>query len=399
MSVTFRAGLAATSGSVMASVNGVAGSAFIQVEAGQLASLEIAPLDYVTYSGSLVGYSATGYDAYGNELPVSPDWHIDETGGKFEANGALTTFERGVWEITCDYQGAIAKTTVVVLPSNTDDDDDGIPNWWELYYSLDPADRSDGAMDLDDDGLNNLEEYLNETDPWNADTDGDQLADGFELVFSGTSPSDWDSNDNGIGDGVEFDAYGGSLETLENGHIAITLTWSNYTMYVETSSSVLGAVFDQENQELTVTVSGESGTSGIIQLRIPVVLCDLTDIGLTLDGGSMSFTVQQIGAFYVINAEYTHSVHELTTYFKDIQAKEESRGLIPLVSQEYQMAFIVGLMVFLITAGLAVAFRLRTKPLEGIGDEEVPDVDDGVLSNGLVDDEEEIESERHEDGD
>jgi hypothetical protein len=46
-----------------------------------------------------------------------------------------------------------------------DSDGDGIPDWWEKKYGLDPNDPSDGAKDKDGDGYTNLEEYLNGTDP------------------------------------------------------------------------------------------------------------------------------------------------------------------------------------------------------------------------------------------
>lgn len=46
-----------------------------------------------------------------------------------------------------------------------DSDHDGMPDWWEKKYGLDPKDASDAAMDKDGDGYTNVEEYLNGTDP------------------------------------------------------------------------------------------------------------------------------------------------------------------------------------------------------------------------------------------
>ncbi len=46
-----------------------------------------------------------------------------------------------------------------------DDDNDDMPDEWELKYGLDPKDPSDALGDLDDDGLNNLEEYRVGSDP------------------------------------------------------------------------------------------------------------------------------------------------------------------------------------------------------------------------------------------
>jgi pectate lyase len=46
-----------------------------------------------------------------------------------------------------------------------DADHDGIPDWWEKKYGLNPEDKSDGAKDINGDGYTNLEKYLNGLDP------------------------------------------------------------------------------------------------------------------------------------------------------------------------------------------------------------------------------------------
>ena len=63
-----------------------------------------------------------------------------------------------------------------------DDDNDGMPDWWEKKYGLNPLDASDRNTDLDGDGLTNYQEYLYGTDPRNPDTDGDGLTDGYEVA-------------------------------------------------------------------------------------------------------------------------------------------------------------------------------------------------------------------------
>ncbi|HIE10058.1 MAG TPA: hypothetical protein EYP62_00410, partial [Kiritimatiellae bacterium] len=94
----------------------------------------------------------------------------------------------------------------------------GIPDGWEVMDefgnlrdpALDPYDPTDGALDPDEDGLCNLEEYLVRnaqvghppsdfgypgavwdyaTDPFNADSDGDGMPDGWEVWF-GLHPMD-----------------------------------------------------------------------------------------------------------------------------------------------------------------------------------------------------------------
>lgn len=64
-----------------------------------------------------------------------------------------------------------------------DSDNDGMPDIWELTYGLNPNDPSDARLDIDNDGLTNLEEYLALSNPRIADTDGDGYLDGEELRF------------------------------------------------------------------------------------------------------------------------------------------------------------------------------------------------------------------------
>ncbi len=93
--------------------------------------------------------------------------------------------------------------TFVTDPSNPDSDGDGMPDGWEIFYGLDPFNASDAGEDPDDDGwdfdrngtieprehFTNLQEYLNGTDPWVADSDSDGMPDGWEAWY-GLDPGD-----------------------------------------------------------------------------------------------------------------------------------------------------------------------------------------------------------------
>ena len=117
--------------------------------------------------------------------------------------------------------------------NNIDTDGDGLGDYYEVFVTYtDPtmADTdengvSDADEDFDEDGLTNLDEFLNNTypyiddsdndglsdgsevnyfgtDPLVADTDGDELEDGDEIIL-GTNPLKQDTNDNGIIDSKE----------------------------------------------------------------------------------------------------------------------------------------------------------------------------------------------------
>lgn len=90
-------------------------------------------------------------------------------------------------------------------PFDADTDHDGIPDLWETSNGFDPNDAADAAQDPDNDGLNNLEEYLNGTDYANGDCDGDGLSDGDEVQQYGTNPNSVDTDSDGMPDAWEIE--------------------------------------------------------------------------------------------------------------------------------------------------------------------------------------------------
>ncbi len=54
-----------------------------------------------------------------------------------------------------------------IPPADPDPDGDGLPTEWEERHQLDPMDPSDAALDKDNDGLSNQDEFLAATDPNN----------------------------------------------------------------------------------------------------------------------------------------------------------------------------------------------------------------------------------------
>ncbi len=101
---------------------------------------------------------------------------------------------------------------IEALGPKDDADSDGLPDSYELVHTTPPsatalvpsADLENGGTG---DGLTNLQEYRNGTDPNDADTDNDSLPDGAELSGAGarppTSPLLFDTDADTLSDGVE----------------------------------------------------------------------------------------------------------------------------------------------------------------------------------------------------
>ncbi|MDD5760276.1 MAG: thrombospondin type 3 repeat-containing protein [Desulfobulbaceae bacterium] len=84
---------------------------------------------------------------------------------------------------------AVGNQVSRVSSMKTDSDNDGMPDEWEVQNGLDPLNPADAQLDADADGLVNLDEFLNGTNPHNPDTDNDGFGDGLE-VADGFDPND-----------------------------------------------------------------------------------------------------------------------------------------------------------------------------------------------------------------
>jgi hypothetical protein len=123
-------------------------------------------------------------------------------------------------------QVAIAVLAGVLLTSPcvwaVDTDGDGLPDDWEITYSLDHTSDEgvNGAQgDPDGDVVFNINEFRAGTSPLERDTDGngindyfedpdgDWLSTGLEQDVYNTNPGDPDSDDDGLADGPEIQKY------------------------------------------------------------------------------------------------------------------------------------------------------------------------------------------------
>jgi len=115
--------------------------------------------------------------------------------------------------IAFDEVRAVTTFNDVTGTIDPDGDDDGMDDGWEEIHNVD-----DPAADPDKDGLTNLEEFDEDTDPNMKDTDSDNIDDKQEVDGSGnafdglrTEPNDPDSDDDDLTDGEEVSGANGFI--------------------------------------------------------------------------------------------------------------------------------------------------------------------------------------------
>jgi Bacterial TSP3 repeat len=125
-------------------------------------------------------------DVDGDGLPDAEDPDDDNDGmtDVWEVANNLDPLNAGDAAFDGDEDGLdnLGEYLAGTTPDNPDSDGDGLNDGWEVTYSLNPLDANDASLDSDSDGLTNLEEYQQGTDPWNSDSDGDGIGDDRETI-------------------------------------------------------------------------------------------------------------------------------------------------------------------------------------------------------------------------
>lgn len=227
------------------------------------------------------------------------------------ANGLLTARGAGNALITVNKDGQVA-TRLVRVSFTGDQDGDGIPDDYETANGLDATDPADAFEDQDMDGLSALDEYNAGTDPNVADTDGDTINDGEEIVEGDdtfiTNPLLSDSDGDGLNDATEItvgsdpsnsgDAnYSDAIVSINVSPASVVMTFNGIDSEVSTNLTVTATVLDGSEIDVTAKSNGTDYDSS----DLSIVSFGLTD-GQIFGGsnGSASITVSLFELDFVV---------------------------------------------------------------------------------------------------
>jgi hypothetical protein len=100
---------------------------------------------------------------------------------------------------------------------------------------------------------------------------------------------------------------------------------------VESNSTLSSLAFNSTSGEISFTVSGSSETSGFVKFSISKSLIpDPTAFKVFLYGRQLPYSVDSVGETWLLNFEYTHSIHNVVISILQ-SAKPDNSTLITVM--------------------------------------------------------------------
>jgi len=131
--------------------------------------------------------SSYNINQYDDDFDTDYDGLLDDFENQIGTNPADTDSDNDGLsdydELNYDGNPAVYTPGQDTDPLNPDTDNDGFPDCWEIVYGFNPlVNEGIANLDPDNDGLTNMQEYMQSTSPFTADTDNDQMPDAWEIA-------------------------------------------------------------------------------------------------------------------------------------------------------------------------------------------------------------------------
>lgn len=159
----------------------------------------------------------------------------------------------------------ITASDLTFVNETADSDSDGMPDIWELQYGLDSNNPADAAQDKDGDGVNNLDEFKENSDPTDKTKFPDDVTKLFNIELSQFGDSDIPSYSTFMLDGIgmnstdhEWDGRVWNIGVNTNSHMLLTST--GWVSVPKGEPSIVEADASAANTKLLADVTDANGT-------------------------------------------------------------------------------------------------------------------------------------------
>jgi eukaryotic-like serine/threonine-protein kinase len=126
-------------------------------------------------------------------------------------------------------------------------------------------------------------------------------------------------------------------DTEEVRSLSVTLFNDQYVFSVVSNSTVSELGFNSADQELSFTVTGETGTTGFVEVMVAKNLVpNIADLKVRLDGSNLNYKVSPTEDSWVLTFNYEHSTHDVTIMFSGLNGSTTLPTPVP-TSQQTQL--------------------------------------------------------------